>query len=614
MFDLNKDSGASEASWIMLTPEGASELRRRTLRASLPEPNIPALYLLPTRIHRLAGGLMICAAIARQPGTPFMANHMSFVFFGDSGKFKTTSAIIVSTALGGDPRRDLVLVAECTENNLLYVQDHGKRVPRTLLSAPIGIFDEYLDAESGVVKRLFSVLNGRPEISLSGNPENDLLRIGCVPALACNPKPGATLSEQTGIRDPMLTRCVAVDFSRVVVPKGFRGKSNELIARARALGPMKLPALRQLDESKLIDIVPDAVDAVLDPSAEGAKLVNCECVAQLVPAARSLLATDRDALAYVLFAFGEIWELRNWTKPTWREELARVIGVEIRVKKGTKATVPNGGSVEERDGPPVVAISPEDKDVFMEWRHLADVAARLHMTPIELEALAVLENERRAKGSSLAKAAAFEDARIELDQSAADGKAAMKFARDMGQLQVSMRELDAVGREVAKAPTGEGLGQIEQLVSKHGSLQEAIGAAKEKLAGMNSQIAQAIKDEKRATEFFVELRKAKEWIRRDLTLRPLYDRVNAFLDDRVRTFADRNRAQETEDEVTRLLHWFETLQVVVNRLRDDPLCDGVTRQVDEIINEEGFDRLREMGLMPPKKPASAGTDLATPSR
>lgn len=604
--DQGPDTGP--ASWIVLTPAGATELRRRTLRRSLPEPQIPALYLLPTRIHRLVGGLMICAAIARQDGTPFMANHLSFVLFGDSKKFKTTTAIIVATILGGDPRRDLVITGDCTESNLLYVQDHGKRVPRALLSAPIGIFDEYLDADASVVRRLLSLLQGRPEVSLSGNAESDRFRMGCVPALTGNPKPGTTLSEQTGIRNPILSRCIAVDFTAVEVSKSFRGKSGELIARAKAMGPMALPALRPLDQPKLLDIVPDAMDAILDPNTEGAKLVNCESVAQLVPAARALLESDRDALAYVLFALGEIWELRRWTRPTWREDLARAIGVDIRPRKANRSTA---SATEAPEDTHVVAVPPEHKALYMEWNRLARTVAELRMAPAELEKLAILETERRAKGSSLAQAAAEQDARLDLGLTAADGKAAMKHASDMAKLQVSLGELGAVGREVAKAATGEGLGRVHELVDKHGSLEESIAAARERLARIETRIAQAKRDEKRTTDFFVELRSAKEWIRRDPKLRPLLDRVESFLNERVVTYADRTRAQEIEDEVTRQLHWLETLRAITAQLESDPLCATLVRQVEDTIAQEGFDRLREMGYLPPREQPA---DLATPSR
>ncbi len=597
---LEQTAAEGAASWIVLTPAGAAELRRRTQRASLPEPNIPALYLLPTRIHRLAGGLMILSAIARQEGTPFLANHLSYVLIGESQQFKTTTAIIVCLILGGDPARDLVLVGDCTESNLLYVSDKGKRVPRPLLSAPIGIFDEYLDAESGVLKRLLSLLQGRPEFSLSGNVQSDQLRIGCVPVLACNPREGTCLSERTGIRNPILSRCVAIDLTGVALPKGLRGKSNELIARAKAMGPMALPALRTLDEPKLLDLVPDAVDAVLDPGGEGAssKLVNSETVAQLVQAARSLLASDRDALAYVLFALGELWELLSWTKPAWRDELARKIGVEIG------APEPESGApdeTEEGDETPAATpftMSSKESTLLAGWTQLARAATSHGFTAADVEKLVTLEADRRAKGTSLEHAAAFQDARLDMGLSAADGRAAMKLARDMAELQVSLSELAAVGREVAKASTGEGLGRIQELVEAHGSLDESLAAAEERTARVNARMNEAVKDHKRLTEFFAELRLAKDWLCRDATVRPLYNRFERHVSEKVRTFSERSSAHEAQDEATRLYHWLITLRTVVDQVRDDPLCAGVVNEVDDIINAEGFEKLREMGYLP----------------
>lgn len=600
---IEQTAAAGAASWIVLTPAGAAELRRRTQRASMPEPNIPALYLLPTRIHRLAGGLMILSAIARQEGTPFLANHLSYVLVGGSQKFKTTTAIIVSIILGGDPARDLVLVGDCTESNLLYVSDKGKRAPRALLSAPIGIFDEYLDAESGVLKRLLSLLQGRPELSLSGNVESDRLRIGCVPVLACNPREGTRLSERTGVRDPILSRCVAIDLTNVALPKGLRGKSNELIARAKAMGPMALPALRTLDEPKRLDLVPDAVDAVLDPGAEGAasKLVNSETVSQLVQAARSLLASDRDALAYVLFALGELWELLSWTKPAWRDELARVIGVEVGApdpESGTHDGTEDTDEAEESSGAIPFTMSSKESALLAEWTQATRKATRLGLTPADLERLAILEAERRDKGSSLAKAASFEDARLAMGLSAADGRAAMKLARDMAELQVPLSELAAVGREVAKSATGEGLGRVHALVEAHGSLEESLAAAEERTARVKAHMNETVKDHKRLTEFFAELRLAKEWLCRDATMRPLYNRLERHLSDKVRTFADRHSAWEAQEEATRLFHWLVTLRAVVDQLRGDPLCAGVVNAVNDIINAENFEKLREMGYLP----------------
>lgn len=590
---LEQTAESRSAAWIVLTPSGATELGRRTVRASLPEPNIPALYLLPTRIHRLAGGLMILAAIARQAGSPFMAHHLSFVLFGGHQKCKTTTAIIVDIALGGDPRRDLVLVGDCTERNLLYVNDHGKRAPRTLLSAPIGIFDEYLDADGGVIKRLLSLLQGRPEVSLAGNAETDRLRIGCVPVLACNPRPGSTLPERTGIREAILSRCIPVDFTNVALPKELRGRSNDLIERARAMGPMAMPALRSLDEPRLLDLVPDAVDAIIDPTSEGgaAKLVNSEAVAQLVQAARALLASDRDALAYVLFALGEIWELLPWTKPTWREDLARVIGVEVRTSTPGKPRLTEDRSTD-------FTVSPEEKELVAAWSRCARVSTELGVSPADLEELARREAGRRAKGGSLIKGASLEDTQLELGISTAKARAAMKLARDMDEAEVPLDELEAVGREVARAPAGQGLGRILDLVEAHGSLEESIARAQARHAKVNAAMAEAVKDEKRLVEFFSELRAAKEWIRRDATLRPLYDRVERHLSEKVRVFVERNGAIEAQDEVTRLLHWLETLRMVVDQLRDDPLCARVVQQVDDITNAEAFEQLRELGYLP----------------
>ena len=171
---------------------------------------------VPTPQHRAVIELVTAAVVARQADGR-EDHHPSFLVMGSTLAWKTSLAKFENQLLGLAPAETIIDLTTETGRSLLVRRD-GKgnlAFKRDALDRSLIVFDDYLEAGKHLMRStVHHFLSGRTVIPV----DNTVLPIKPVPILTLNPRPQATLEEQTGFNTAQLRRLVVTNFTNVTLP------------------------------------------------------------------------------------------------------------------------------------------------------------------------------------------------------------------------------------------------------------------------------------------------------------------------------------------------------------------------------------------------------------
>jgi hypothetical protein len=269
----------------------------------------PPLREVPSPQHRALAELEIGALVLRQL-TDQEEHHAGFLLVGPSLTWKSSAGRFLCLTAGADPATCLVdLAAEAGRSLWIRRDATGDiRSQRGLLSAAVVVLDEYGLADRAVRQAVLPLLSGRRRVPL----ENDVLPITPVPIITMNPRPGQSLTAQTGFSLPQLRRLVPCDLGAVPLPDLALTGARALDA-ARAAGPLTLRAPTGSCEG-FREAVVRLLRQVLVPDAVG--IVDVELLLGLGRGLTGWLSPAM-ALRQVLYDFLLVIETVGWVHPGW---------------------------------------------------------------------------------------------------------------------------------------------------------------------------------------------------------------------------------------------------------------------------------------------------------
>jgi len=303
------------------------------------------LSMVPSPCHRALLELALAARVVRQL-TPQEDRHPSFLLMGPTMAWKTSAGRFLCLAAGVDPITHIVDLASESGRSLWIRRGPDGEIAtrRSLLEAPVVVFDELQLAEPGVRRALAPFLSGRRHVPL----ENDVVSIAPVALVTMNPGPGHTLTERTGLAAPQLRRMIVCDLGMVKMPDLALVGGRALEAAATA-GPLPLRPPQDSAE-RFRPAVVGLLRQVLQAEALG--LVDVDLLLGLATGMTAWLPTAI-AVRQTVADFLLIVDTIGWTQPGWTDALRTFPGT------GQKGGVPALPAPRER-GDAIAVPSPSE--------------------------------------------------------------------------------------------------------------------------------------------------------------------------------------------------------------------------------------------------------------
>ena len=271
---------------------------------------------LPSPQHRAALELTTVAVVARKAGLR-EDHHPSVVLVGPTLVAKTTAAKFECQLLGLDPAETIIDLTTESGRSLFVRRDSKgtQTFKRDLLDGPLIVFDDYQEAEASLRPTVHHFLSGRTVVPV----DNTIVRIVPVSLITLNPRPKATLEEQTGFTTAQLRRLVPTNLANVALPN-LAHTGHHAVEAAVKQGPLTLPAPTVTAETWRSHIV-SLVREILLP--EVWPRVDTEMIITLVTGMSAFITDPERAIQQTVYDYAITAETLRWTRLGWIESVSR---------------------------------------------------------------------------------------------------------------------------------------------------------------------------------------------------------------------------------------------------------------------------------------------------
>jgi hypothetical protein len=267
----------------------------------------PPMQYVPTRQHRAVIELGTAAEVARQADGQ-EDHHPGFLLMGSTLSWKTSTATFTCHLSGVVPAEAIVDLSTETGRSLLIRRDGKGTVTskRALLDGRLIVFDDVLEAEMSLRPTIHHFLSGRKVVPV----DNTLVRIAPVPFLTLNPRPKATLEQQTTFTTAQLRRLVITNFANVPLPD-LTNMGHRAVEAAVTHGPLALPPPAH-DARTWRSYIVGLVRQILVTQVW--TRVDTEMIVTMVTGMTAFLA-PQNAIQQTVYDFAITAETLGWTCP-----------------------------------------------------------------------------------------------------------------------------------------------------------------------------------------------------------------------------------------------------------------------------------------------------------
>jgi hypothetical protein len=270
----------------------------------------PPFALIPTPYHKALLELLLAAAVVRRAG--LHADHLcAVVVMGSTLRWKTSLARMACATLGVDPNVSLIDLASEAGRSVFVrrTSDGHLRSERNVLSTPLVVFDDYLQADDAVRAAVRPFLSGRRTVPY----EHGVITVDCVTLLTLNPRAKSTLEEQTTLTPAQLRRVILCNLDAVALPD-LALTGHQALEAAVQHGPLTLPGLRTDLEAHREAVVQGVRDLVRPAMHDR---IDMEMLRLLAAGMTAFIEDDARAIQQVLYDFGLTIETLGWARPGW---------------------------------------------------------------------------------------------------------------------------------------------------------------------------------------------------------------------------------------------------------------------------------------------------------
>ena len=270
----------------------------------------PPFADMPTPHHKGLLELLLSAVVVRQAG--IHDDHLcAFAAIGRTLRGKTTCGRMACATIGVDPSVSLIdLASEAGRSVFVRRTSQGQLLTeRSVLSNPLVVFDDYLQASAAVRAATAPFLSGRRSIPY----ENGVIVVNCVTLLTLNPYDKPTLEEQTTLNPAQLRRLIVCNFDAVPIPD-LSLTGHLALETARTHGPLQLPVLRtDLQEHR--GAVVQLIRGVVRP--ERHDRIDTEMILLLAAGMTGFIDDDERAVQQTVYNLGLMVETLGWARADW---------------------------------------------------------------------------------------------------------------------------------------------------------------------------------------------------------------------------------------------------------------------------------------------------------
>jgi hypothetical protein len=276
----------------------------------------PPIQSVPTPQHRAVVELVAASAAVRQADCQD-DHHPGVMLMGPTLAWKTSTATFLCHLFGLLPAQIIIDLTTESARSLLARRDGKGHLifTRDLLSGPLVVFDDYLEADAAVRPAVHHFLSGRTVVPI----DNAILRIAPVSVLTLNPRAKATLEEQTTFSTAQLRRLVVTNLANVVCPDLATMGHQALEAAARH-GALPLP-LPTVDARTWRPAIVELLREILVP--EVLSRVDTEMILVMATGMSGFIREPERAIQQTVYDYAVTAETLGWTRPGWVERVSQ---------------------------------------------------------------------------------------------------------------------------------------------------------------------------------------------------------------------------------------------------------------------------------------------------
>ena len=276
----------------------------------------PPMQYVPTPQHRAGIELTTAAVVARQADGQ-EDHHPAIVLMGPTLAWKTSEAIFQCHLLGVAPAQTIIDLTTETGRSLLVRRDAKGTLTfkRNLLDGPLIVFDDFLEAEASLRPTIHHFLSGRKIVPV----DNALLRIAPTSLITLNPRPKATLEEQTTFSTAQLRRQVVINLANVALPD-LSNLGHLALDAALKQGPLSLPpptANAETWRPQIVGLVRESLVPQVWPR------VDTEMILTMVTGMMAFIPDPEAAIRQTVYDFAITAETLGWTGLGWIDVVSR---------------------------------------------------------------------------------------------------------------------------------------------------------------------------------------------------------------------------------------------------------------------------------------------------
>ena len=270
----------------------------------------PPFAHIPTLYHKALLELLLASAVVRQAG--LHADHLcAFVVMGGTLRWKTSLGRMACAMLGVDPSVSLIdLASEAGRSVFVRRTSDGHLLSeRNVLSSPLAVFDDFLQASDALRAAVGPFLSGRRTVPY----ENGVIAVDCVTLLTLNPRAKATLEQQTTLNPAQLRRVIVCNVDAVPMPD-LSMTGHRAVEAALQHGPLTLPVLRtdlQAHRAAVVQLVRDVVRPAMHDR------IDTEMLRILAAGMCGFIDDDERAVQQTLYNVGLMLETLGWARSGW---------------------------------------------------------------------------------------------------------------------------------------------------------------------------------------------------------------------------------------------------------------------------------------------------------
>ncbi len=276
----------------------------------------PPFALIPTTYHKGLLELVLAAAVVRHAG--LHADHLcAFIAMGGTLRWKTTLGRMACATLGVDLNVSLIdLASEAGRSVFVRRTSDGHLLSqRNVLSSPLAVFDDFLQASDAVRAAVGPFLSGRRTMPF----EHGVIAVDCVTLMTLNPRANATLEAQTTFNPAQLRRLIVCNLDAVAMPD-LSLTGHRAVEAALQHGPLLLPVFRtDLQEHRAA--VVQLVREVVRPEMHDR--IDTEMLLILAAGMRGFIDDDERAIQQTIYDVGLMIETLGWACTDWVTQVSK---------------------------------------------------------------------------------------------------------------------------------------------------------------------------------------------------------------------------------------------------------------------------------------------------